>query len=155
LRPLLFALAWSVTICACVALLTLGRGEALSGRSLAVIAVFFVGSFLAGWIAWGAASLLTMRRRQRSARFAAMVVCLSVATAGLTAFLFFLQLRGYYASTHTHELSVRMLWEQVFTGATTAYIFVVMGVRVLLPVMLLPLFAASWYFARIEPGGRV
>jgi magnesium-transporting ATPase (P-type) len=155
LRPLLFALVWSGTISACVAMLTLGRGEALSGRSVAVIAVFFVGSFLGAWMSWGIARLLTWRRRRRSARFAAMVVCLSVLTASLTAFLFFLQLRGYYASSHTHELSVRMLWEQVFTGATTAYIFGVMGARVLLPFMLLPLFAASWYFARIEPGGRV
>ncbi|SDU22862.1 hypothetical protein [Stappia sp. ES.058] len=155
MRPLLFALVWSGTISACVAMLTFGRGEALSGRSLAVIAVFAVGSFFGAWLAWGAARILTWRRRRRSARFAAMVVCLSLGTAGLTAFFFFLQLRGYYADWHTHELSYRMFWEQVFTGATTAYIFGVMGARVLLPFMLLPLFAASWYFARIEPGRRV
>ncbi|MBL6431496.1 MAG: hypothetical protein HPM95_11395 [Alphaproteobacteria bacterium] len=110
----------------------------MSGRSLAVIAVFCVGSVLAAGSPGGGSTA------DMAAQAALRPICgdgrLPVdCDRRLTAFLFFLQLRGYYASSHTHELSYRMLWEQVFTGATTAYIFVVMGVRVLLPVMLLPL----------------
>ncbi|MBA4610512.1 hypothetical protein H1W37_02505 [Stappia taiwanensis] len=154
-RPFLFALVWTLIIAGLAAALTLGREEALSGRSLAVIAVYATGSFTGGLISWGIARLVTLRRPHRSARFAAMLICLTVTTAGFSAFLFYLQLRAYYAAWHAHDFSYRMIWEQLFTGATTAYIFGVMGARRLLPFAIVPLLAASWYFARIEPRRRV
>lgn len=157
MRSLAFAIAWALVIAGLAALLAHWRGEALSGRSAAVVAVFASGSFLGAWCAWGAASLVTLRRRKARgpARFAAMVLFLSVGTAAFAAFFFFLQLRAYYSEWHTQRISYRMLWEQVFTAATTAYIFGVMGVRALLPFALVPLLAFSLYFARIEPRRRV
>jgi hypothetical protein len=133
------------------------RAEALTGRSLGVVAIFAVGGFAGGLAAWGIASLLTFRRRRHrtSARFAAMVVALAVATAAATAFLFYLQFNTYYAQWHTDRPSFRMLWETIFTSATSSYIFVVMGIRPLLPVLLPALLAAGWIFARIEPRRRV
>jgi len=152
-RPFVFALVWACLITAAVAALTLGlRNEGLSGRSLAVLAVFALGSFLGGWLGWGAARILSWPRRRRPvARFAAMLITLSLGTAGITGFLFFLQMRAYYDPWHTNAVSMRMFWETAFTAATSSYIFGVMGARMLLPVMLVPLFAAAWYFARIQP----
>lgn len=157
MRSLAFAIAWALLIGGLAALLAYWRGEALSGRSAAVVAVFLAGSFLGAWCAWGVASLVTLRRRRArgAARFAAMIVCLTLGTATFASFFFFLQLRAYYSQWHTHEISYRMLWEQVFTAATTAYIFGVMGVRALLPFAFVPLLAFSLYFARIEPPRRV
>ncbi len=157
MRSLAFATAWALLIAGLAALLAHWRGEALSGRSAAVVAVFAAGSFLGAWCAWGMASLVTLRRRKARgpARFAAMVLFLSVGTAAFAAFFFFLQLRAYYSEWHTTRISFRMLWEQVFTAATTSYIFGVMGARPLLPFALGPLLAFSLYFARIEPARRV
>ena len=157
LRPLVFAIVWASVMTAAVAVLTLGlRAEAVSGRTLAVLLVFATGSLIGALLAWLAARVLSWPRRHRiAARFAAMVITLSLGTAGITAFLFFLQLRIYYLPWHANEISAQMFWETIFTAAGTAYIFGVMSARLLLPVMLLPLFAAAWFFARIEPDVHV
>ena len=157
MRPLVFAIAWAVLICLTETALTFWRGEALTGRSAAVVAVFTVSAFLGAFCAWGTASLMTFRRRKGRlpARFAAMILSLTLGTAGFCAVFFFLQLRAYYSQWHTSTISMEMFWQFAFTGASTSYIFAVMGARPLLPFVFLPMLAFSWYFARIEPSARV
>ncbi|MAB00379.1 MAG: hypothetical protein CMN86_19090 [Stappia sp.] len=153
LRPLLFALVWSLVVTGCeIAALAL-RGEALSGRLLGVIAIFATGSLLGGLTAWPIARLLTFARRRNRARacFAAMTLSLAVTTTAITGFLFYLQFAQYYGQWHTDRPSLRMLWETIFTSATSSYIFAVAGIRPLLPVLLPALLVAALAFARIEP----
>lgn len=157
IRPLVFALAWSLVLTGFETGALALRDEALSGRSLAVVAIFAVGSFVGGLLAWPLATLATFarRRHRRRARFAAMIVALAVLTAGITGFLFYLQLAQYYGQWHTDRISFRMLWETMFTAATSSYIFGVIGIRPLLPLLLPALLGAALVFARIEPRGLV
>lgn len=157
MRPLVFAIAWAALIGLMQTALLAWRGEALTGRSAAVVLVMTASGFLGAVCAWGLASLLTFRRRKGRlpARFAAMMLSLTLGTAGFAALGFFLQLRAYYSDWHTTTISMQMFWEVAFTAASSSYVFAVLTVRPLLPFALLPLLAFSWYFARIEPSRRV
>lgn len=157
MRSLVFAIAWAALIGLLQTALLMWRGEALTGRSAAVVLVMTSSGFLGAFCAWGAASLLTFRRRKGRlpARFAAMILSLTLGTTGFAAVMFFLQLRAYYSEWHTSTISMQMFWEFAFTAASSSYVFAVLSARPLLPFAFLPLLAFSWYFARIEPSRRV
>jgi len=54
-------------------------------------------------------------------RFAAAFILLALMTIGLTAFLFALQFRSYFAQWHDHEWSRRYVFETVFTILSAIY----------------------------------
>ncbi|NRG18073.1 hypothetical protein HPQ64_10265 [Rhizobiales bacterium] len=143
-----FAIFWALAIGGAFFALTIGRGHAVSERSLAAVALFSAGGFLAALMALGIAGLIAKYRPQPSARFAAMFIALTLATAGITALLFYLQFRIYYSQWHEPHISRGLLTEIIFTLASSGYIFGVKGVRLLTPVALPLIFAVSFLYAR-------
>lgn len=125
--------------------------QAYGLRMLAVIILFALGGTVGGFLAWVFAATVA-GARPRSARFAAMCFALILATAGITAFFFFLQYRLYYAQWHDQSFSEMWIVQMIFTGASAVYIFAVSGLRMLLPFGLPVLFLAALVFAR-KPRG--
>lgn len=143
-----FAILWALAIAALVALLTLGRGQAMTVRSLTVIAYFGLGSFAGGALALLAARLAARLRPEPTARFAAMLLFLTLATAGATALIFYIDFRAYYAQWHDSGLTLGHMIEILFTGASSAYIYTVQSARPLLPFVLPLALAAALLFAK-------
>lgn len=150
-RAIGFAFLWAFLIASAYFALTIGRGYAVSERSLVSVALFAAGSFIAAPIALGLAGFVARYRPQPSARFAAMFIALTLATAGMTALMFYLQFRIYYSQWHETHISRGLLMEILFTGASSGYIFVIRGVRPLLPVALPLIFVVSFLYARRKP----
>ncbi len=147
-RPaILFAPCYAAAVAGAVALHLVWREQAVNTRVTAVLILFALGALIAGFLSWLMAAMVA-GNRPVSARFAAMMVLLAVSTAGLTAFLFFLQFRVYYAQWHASELTLLWLYQLAFTGASAVYIFMSSGLRMLLPFGLPVLFGAAYLFAR-------
>ncbi len=149
-----FSMCWAVAVTALIYIQTIGLRDALTARALSVIVITFAGSFIASLLSFAAAKLLTLRRPQKSARFAAMFICLAVGTCGVTALLFLLQFRLYYAQWHSDQLSSHMLREILFTAASSTYIYAVLITRQLLPWGLPLLVIASWIYAKAQKYAR-
>ncbi|MEJ8475488.1 hypothetical protein [Roseibium algae] len=143
-----FALTWCVLITGLVSLQLYLIGQAFSERTLAVVFMFVAGSFLGGLFACAFAWLITRWHNQPSARFAAMFIGLSCGTVGMTALIHYLHFRSYFADEHSPVFTIYWVFETLMTGASSAYIFTVEGMQLLLPWGLPLLFAAAWDYAR-------
>jgi hypothetical protein len=86
--------------------------------------------------------------RGREVAFAAAMVCLAAATIGLTAGLYALQYRSYFAEWHAPVFTLTWGFQLAFTMAVASYQFVVLGIRLYFPLGFVVLFAASLWFAR-------
>lgn len=112
-----------------------------------LLALYFIG----GAIAWPV-SVSTARwisgGKPIETRFAACLLCLSVATMMITAILFALDYRMFYARWHAPSGSLVWMFQFVFTGVSAVYQFGVLGSRLYLPLGLFWLPVASYYLAR-------
>ncbi|MGB6117200.1 MAG: hypothetical protein WBF87_03185 [Mesorhizobium sp.] len=144
------ALSGSVLWSMLMALLALNGlvvlGWKTPGHIALVAAVYAAGGFLAFAPSVWLGRLLGSRRREAVA--AATFLALATATIGLTALLFALQYRVYYAQWHGDTFTVRWAFEFAFTSAAAVYQFLVTGVRLYMPLGLLALFGVSWWNAR-------
>jgi hypothetical protein len=86
--------------------------------------------------------------RSAETAFASMFVALSASTAGITAALFALDYRHYYAAWHADFLTVTWAFQFVFTIAGALVQFAVLGMRMFMPVGFVGLFLASLWFVR-------
>jgi len=120
---------------------------ALTSHYWSITALVFCGAALA----WPL-SLVSFRfiayRRPREAAFAAAFLCLSLFTLGVTAVLFAIIYRNFYAQWHGDPFTRLWLLQLVFTSAAAIYQFAVAGVRLYLPLGVAFLFGASWMLAR-------
>lgn len=139
-------LAWGLVMALCAGLGLAARGWA-DMSAIAFVAAFFLGG---GFLAWAPAlalaALLPVGRRE--ARFAAVFLALACLTIAATAFLFAMQYRLYYAAWHDGPFTIRWIFQFVFTFLAAVYQFLVLGVRLFLPLGLLALAAASVWHAR-------
>ncbi|MCW2308377.1 hypothetical protein [Rhodobium gokarnense] len=147
LPGLVFAPAYASGVVVAVALHLYWREMAFNPRTGAILILFALGALLGGFLAYVLAASVA-GARPFSARLAAIAVALMAITAGITAFLFFLQFRIYYAQWHTDHIGRLWLMQMAYTGATAVYIFMSSGLKLILPFGLPVLFAASWVFAR-------
>lgn len=112
--------------------------------------------FFGAALAWPLA-LATFRfiafRRAREAAFAAAFLCLTIFTIGVTATMFAVIYRSFYAQWHDEMFTTMWLIQLVFTTASALYQFAVIGLRLYLPLGVAFLFAASFLLARHH--GRV
>lgn len=115
--------------------------------SRASFGLVVLSSFVAAIFSWVVASWLT-RRRPISAKFAAMLIGLTISTAGFTAFFFFLQHFFESGREHAPFLSRAFLVEVFYSGLSLTYLFAVTGLRLFLPAGLVVLLVASFAFAR-------
>ncbi len=138
--------AWGLAMGAsAIASLMLDQWET-ADRIRTVALLFFLGGALAFPFAWTLAGLLTRRRRPETA-FAACFVALAAMTVGLTALLYALQYRSYYAEWHAPAFTLTWAFQFVFTGLVAAYQFAVLGVRMYFPLGFIALIAAALWFA--------
>jgi hypothetical protein len=80
--------------------------------------------------------------------FAASIVFLSIGTVIVTAALFALQYRIYYAQWHGGAFTKIWMYQLFFTTAAAVYQFAVMGLRLYLPFGAVILFVTAWIIAR-------
>lgn len=149
-----FAALWSALITGLVILQLFVQSQALSARTMAVTAIFLAGSFLGAMFARGFAALTTGAKSRPSARFAAMFIGLAAGTAGMSALIHFLHYRSYYAEWHSDFGTIYWVFETLMTGLSAAYIFVVQTSLLLLPWVLVLLFAAAFDYARSPSATR-
>lgn len=92
-------------------------------------------------------SRLAAENRGSGERFAAAFVMLSLGTIAVTAILFALDYRIYYAAWHEEPFTRGWVLQFAFTVAGALYQFAVIGLRLYFPVGFAALFAASLWFA--------
>ncbi|MDO9417132.1 hypothetical protein [Pararhizobium sp.] len=112
-----------------------------------ILVLFFAG----GLIAWPL-SLLTARLvangRGLETRLAAAFLILTLCTVMVTAGLFALQYRLFYAQWHAPFGTVTWMFQFVFTSASAVYQFLVMGLGLYLPLGFVVLAGTSLWLAR-------
>ncbi len=118
-----------------------------TGHLPLVLALFFAGGLL-GWAVSLPLLRPFMRRWRAERRFAAVLLVLTCATILATAGLFALQYRIFYAQWHADFGSRIWMYQFLFTSAGAVYQFLVMGLRLYLPVGLALLLAVSLFLAR-------
>lgn len=111
-----------------------------------IVVLFALGGAFAFPIGWTMARLLSRGRPPETA-LAAAFVSLGVATIGVTALLYALQYRSYYAEWHAVPFTITWAFQFVFTGLVALYQFAVLGLRLYFPVGFVALFAAALWFA--------
>lgn len=119
-----------------------------AGHQAGVTALFAVGGLLAFAPALFVARIVSGRRTDAAGRFAAMFLSLALATIGITALLFGLEYRTYYAEWHAETFSYVWGLQLFFTMANALYQFAVIGMRLYVPIGLAALFLFSLWFAR-------
>ncbi|MEP3438717.1 MAG: hypothetical protein ABJN75_18340 [Hoeflea sp.] len=118
----------------------------LTDHYWSITALVFSGAVLA-WPLSLACFRFIAFRRSREAVFAAAFVCLSIFTLGVTACLFAVIYRNFYAQWHGDPFTKLWLLQLAFTSAAALYQFAVIGVRLYLPLGVVFLFAASLMLA--------
>lgn len=112
---------------------------------LPIVILFAVGGFLSFAPAVTFARLFDPASRE--ARFAAAFLSLVVMTVGITAMIYALHFRFYFAQWHAAPFTIRWAFEFGFTVAAAIYQFAVLGLRLYFPVGLIALFGLSAWLA--------
>lgn len=135
------AVAWALAIGASSALSLLWRDWRSDDAYLGVVLLFALGALLAFVPATIIARHIGGARVET--RFAASMVLLAATTIGLTAVLFAFWYRLYYAQWHEPAFTIGWTFQYVFTMAAACYHFLVLGLRMYLPLGLPALLAFS------------
>ncbi|ABR60336.1 hypothetical protein GOC91_24680 [Sinorhizobium medicae] len=122
-------------------------------RLEAILTLYATGGLMAWPPALFAARCLSQNRTAET-RFAAFFLCLAAATIGTTAFLFALDYRSFYAQWHAMTGTRTWLFQFAFTSLAAFYQFLVLGVRLYLPLGAVALMAASLLLARSDARQR-
>ncbi|WP_230171740.1 hypothetical protein [Rhizobium sp. CECT 9324] len=141
------AIAWGLAMAGCFTLSVhlLGR----SGGSHQPLLAFIYGA--GGALAWlTALPIIRVAAfgRQSETVLAAWFLFLGMGTIAVTAGLFALQYRIFYAQWHAPFLSRVWFLQQIFTSASALYQFAVLGLRHFLPFAFLLLFVVSLAMSR-------
>lgn len=123
------------------------RGWELGPQTFLISTIYGLGAVLAVWPTAYFARLFTNKRSMW--RLALLCFLLVGFTTFLTAIILALQHRVYFSQWHGEPLSKIWLWQQAFTGGAAVYTYVVLGLRLYLPVGLLALFVTSWWLNRL------
>jgi len=144
-RLLAGTLAWAVAMGASSALSLSGRDWQSDDARFSVVILFGLGAL----VAYAPATIIAQHLggRRAETRFAAHMVLLAGATIGLTAFFFGYWYRLYYARWHEPAFSIGWTFQYVFTLAAAFYHFLVLGLRMYMPLGLAALLAFSLYHA--------
>lgn len=138
--------AWAIVIGGSAGV-ELVRSDAAAGERLTLIcAIYAAGALVAFAPALFVGRLLSRGRSE--AAFAATLLALSVGTIGAVGLLFAVDYRLYYAQWHEPAFSPDWVRQFIFTTAAAFYQYLVIGLRLYVPVGLVALFAASLWNAR-------
>ena len=147
--PLYFggALGWGLLMAGCAFLSLLMDGRWQTFHLAKLLLLYFAGGVVAWPFVLPAARVLT-RRRPAETRFAAHFALLGLGTIAVTAFLFAMDYRLFYAQWHQPFGTRIWLYQFVFTSIGATYQFLVMGLGLYLPVGLPILAGASLWLAK-------
>jgi hypothetical protein len=109
------------------------RNGAETSHLNSILLLFFSG----GLVSWPFALFLGRFGaigRGRETRFAAFFLCLTLCTIAATALLFALDYRVFYARWHAPFGTGTWAYQLSFTSASAIYQFIVMGIRLYLPL---------------------
>lgn len=146
-RHLFLAPVWglAMSLCALASLFLYGRAG--TGHSVSVLTLYFFGGMLAFPISVFLSRALAFGRRAET-RFAGTFLCLTLLTIGMTAFLFAMQYRLFFARWHAPFATRIWFYQFAFTSAGAVYQFIVMGVRLYMPIGLPALLGMSLWLTR-------
>ena len=144
---LIGALVWGFLIALSVTFSAYGLHRLPGSHRAIVLALYFCGGAL-GWIVALPLMRFASLARPPETRFAAAFLFLGAGTAALTALLFALHYRQFYAQWHQPFGTVIWFFQFAFTSASAGYQFAVLGIRHYLPFGLILLIAASILHAR-------
>lgn len=125
------------------------RESALTFHLVELLMMYGLGGMLAWPLAVFLARFATLGRPAET-RFSAYLLCLSLGTIAFTALMFALDYRVFYARWHAHTGSRTWFYQLGFTSLVAFYQFLVLGVRLYLPVGGAALVAASLWLAGSE-----
>lgn len=140
------SLAWALAM-GIVAIVELAWSGWYEPSRIAFIALFFAAGGLVAFLPAVCFGRLLSRGRA-DAGFAATFLALAIATVGLTGFLIGLQYREYYAAWHEPPFTVIWVFQFIFTVGSAVYQFLVLGLRIYVPLGLLLLLAVSFWNVR-------
>nr|WP_027051643.1 hypothetical protein [Mesorhizobium erdmanii] len=141
------SLLWAVAMGAS-ALVNLLLDNWVTPDKIRTVSLLFAGGgALAFPVGVFAARLVSLARGPEVA-FASAMVCLAAATIGLTAGLYALQYRSYYAEWHAPVFTLTWGFQLAFTMAVALYQFVVLGIRLYFPLGFIALAAVSLWFTQ-------
>ncbi|PYE37065.1 hypothetical protein C8J35_101334 [Rhizobium sp. PP-F2F-G38] len=152
-RHLLLAPTWGLLMSLCALASLFLHGRAGTGHTVSVLVLYFVGGMLALPISIFVSRALSLGRRAET-RFACMFLCLTLLTIGMTAFLFAMQYRLFFSRWHAPFATRIWFYQFAFTSAGAVYQFIVMGVRLYLPIGLPALLGMSLWLTRDDEHGR-
>lgn len=141
------ALLWGMQMLAAAMLGLYLRNGLQTGRLAEVATLYFLGGLLSWPFALPVARFLAYNRPPE-ARFAAFFVTLTAATILMTAFLFAMEYRIFYSRWHAPFGSIVWAFQFVFTSISAVYQFLVIGLRLFLPLGLVCLVASSYHLAK-------
>jgi hypothetical protein len=140
------ALLWAALMVIGAAIHLYFRELSLDSKTDLLILFFGIG----GLLGYGFARALLVfipKSWTTTQRFAAAFLSFSLLTIGFTALAFALQFRIYFAQWHDDEFSKRLILETIFTMLSAVYQFLVLGLRLYLPIGIAALFGLSTLFA--------
>jgi len=124
------------------------RGRLETFHVSTILLVFFLGGFFGWWLAELAGHVLKTSVRRRRVLTGLVCAGLAAATVFITAGLFALEYRSFYAQWHAEPLSRIWLLQFLFTSASAFYQFAVMALRLYLPLGPLFLIPGAWLMIR-------
>lgn len=138
--------AWGLAMAASAWVALWLREGALTFHLAELLVMYGLGGMLAWPLAVFLARFATLGRPAET-RFAAYLLCLSLGTIAVTAILFALDYRVFYARWHADTGTRAWLYQFAFTSLVAFYQFLVLGVRLYLPVGGAALLAVSLWLA--------
>ncbi len=141
-----FALGWAIIIALCVVWNFVQKGWFFDIALFYIAAVYFCGAFFGGFIALFLSSR-KMAVKSATVRFSFFFVVLSVFTIGATALVLILQHRIYFTQWHAPVGTITWSFQLFFTALGSAVLFLISGLRPLLPWGIACLFVASILFS--------
>ncbi len=130
------------------AMIGLALGNWATVPSIREVALLFaLGGVISFWPALFLSRLIATGRGGETA-FASAFVVFSATTIGLTAAVYALLYRSYYAQWHEEAFSLVWIIQFIFTVLAALYQFAVLGLRLYFPLGLIALFAVSLWIAR-------
>lgn len=123
------------------------RNRMATGHFDHLAILYFVGGLLAWPLVLPVGRFLA-HRRPIETRFAAFFVSLAAGTILMTAFLFAMDYRLFYARWHAPAGKITWVFQFLVTSVSAVYQFSVLGLRLFLPVGLVCLLTTSFALAK-------
>lgn len=146
---LIGAPAWALAMAVSAWLALWLRGNEAHFHLVDVLLLYAIGGLVAWPLSLFAARFAAYEGAVET-RFSAFLLCLIAGTVGTTACLFALDYRIFYAQWHAATGTRTWLFQFLFTFLAALYQFLVLGVRLYLPLGLAVLVATSLWLARSD-----